>query len=66
MTISLSFSGGISHTSDVPEEKQQEIAEKVAATIKEVVEANYGSGTGSILVGTKNVTVVAIGSGSLN
>jgi hypothetical protein len=65
MNISLSFSGGISHEGDVPAEKQKEIADAVAATVKTVVEANAGSGSGSVTVGQASATIVASSTNSL-
>jgi hypothetical protein len=59
MVMSLSFSGGVSHKDPIPEEKQTELAGKIAALVKAAVETNACGGSGSVTVGTKTATISA-------
>jgi hypothetical protein len=59
MNASVSFGGGLSHNKDVPVEKQLEHAQKVAAEVKEVLDRNHVSGSGSVGIGTSSATFFA-------
>ncbi len=61
MNISVSFSGGLSHEKDIPEDRQSLLAEKIAHLVRAVVEANGASGTALVTVGriSKSVSATA-------
>lgn len=59
MTISVSFSGGISHAEEVSQEKQAELRAKIADGIRAVLEENAASGSGSVFVGSDSLSFSA-------
>jgi hypothetical protein len=62
MTLSVSFSGGLSHDKDIPEDRQSVIAERILHTVRAAVQANGGSGGLSVTVGriTKTATATSV------
>jgi hypothetical protein len=66
MTISFSFSGGVNHKSEVPVEKQKELAENFAAAIKGICENNGASGSGTVAVGSETASILASSSVSVD
>lgn len=65
MNISLNFSGGITHKSDVPIEKQELLASAIARAVKSMIEENCGSGSGTVVIGSKMVNISATSTKSL-
>jgi hypothetical protein len=59
MTLSITFSGGISHEGDLPVKKQLELTAKIAALVKAAVEVNAGGGSGQVVVGDTRMSINA-------
>lgn len=57
MNITVSFSGGVSHSKPVSGKVQTQLADAVAQGLKEVLSKNYASGSGAVTIGSANATL---------
>ena len=65
MFVTMSFSGSLNHSGEVPAEKQKEIAMKIAARVRAAVELEFVGGSGSVSVGDGSASISATAAGSL-